>query len=771
MSSGAECGLRHALWAIGLAALLGAAAAPRQPSPASGPPPQAAVKPAPPAAAEPAKRDGPPPLVLEDKPEWLAPAKPRSESERDRLEALALFSAARIRENRQDYAAALRLYQRAFRCDPRSATIARAIVPLAVRLDRHSEAVRYALKLVDLEDADPVLLKRLGVYLTETGDWSQALALFEKAETAENKGKPTAQDVILWMEMGRLYHLTGQHAKAAARFRQVLDALDKPEQFGLDAAAKKVLLSQPRLAFALMGESLLRAGQPEKAAAVFEKSHQAEPSKGLLAYQLAEVDLKLGKPEQALQRLQACFDERLASEEAGPYQLLAEILKALHKEGELIARLEKLRAADPGNLYLAYFLADKYFEAQRFDQAEKLYREAMAKKPAMAGYRNLLQIDRRNKNYDDLLKVLGDAVSKIGSLEPLAPKGQPLAGDAELVRGVVDAARKQLKAGPEKLAYEARVAVAILSAEAKQPDTAAEFYELAIRAKPDQASRLLLSWGLGLLLRDEHARAVKVFQRGIDEKALGADDPTFHFYLAGALEMAGQTEAALASARKAADLAARRQAASAGEEKKAARVEFARHASRPAWILYHAKRYAEASKAYQEFLDKFGSDYSSGEIRKAVREARLVLSNIAVLQGDMPAAEQRLELVLDEFPDDASALNDLGYLWADQGKHLERAHRMIRQAVEKEPENAAYRDSLGWVLFRRGKVREAIPELEKAAAAEPDPTVLEHLGDAYRADGQAEKAAQWWRKAADAYRKAHEEEKAKNVEQKMKPPP
>ena len=59
--------------------------------------------------------------------------------------------------------------------------------------------------------------------------------------------------------------------------------------------------------------------------------------------------------------------------------------------------------------------------------------------------------------------------------------------------------------------------------------------------------------------------------------------------------------------------------------------------------------------------------------------------------------------MLDEFPDDAGAMNDLGYLWADQDKNLQRARRMIRKAVDAEPDNAAYRDSLGWVLFRLGR--------------------------------------------------------------------
>ena len=93
---------------------------------------------------------------------------------------------------------------------------------------------------------------------------------------------------------------------------------------------------------------------------------------------------------------------------------------------------------------------------------------------------------------------------------------------------------------------------------------------------------------------------------------------------------------------------------------------------------------------------------------------------------------------------------------------------MIRQAVDAEPDNAAYRDSLGWVLFRLGKYPEAVAELEKAAAdKKPDGTVLEHLGDAYAKLNQRDKAVEAWRKAAAAFRQEKEMEKAKAVEKKM----
>jgi len=282
----------------------------------------------------------------------------------------------------------------------------------------------------------------------------------------------------------------------------------------------------------------------------------------------------------------------------------------------------------------------------------------------------------------------------------------------------------------------------------------------------------LREWGVGLLAKEQYARAADVFRRGVDIRTPSDQRHVFLFLLASALELSGRTDEALVAARKAAELADARDAAFAprkgrpGAAEEPANREGPKFASRVAWVLYHAKRYDEAAKAYTRLIEKFASDYGSSEIREVLRDARLILSTIAVNQHDNRRAEEWLEQVLDEFPDDPAASNDLGYLWADQGKNLLRACRLTEKAVEQEPENAAYRDSLGWALYRLGRIPQALAELEKAAAKEPDPEVLGHLGDVYRKAGKTERAREAFRRAAGAYRKAGEAEKAKQMDQK-----
>ncbi len=74
---------------------------------------------------------------------------------------------------------------------------------------------------------------------------------------------------------------------------------------------------------------------------------------------------------------------------------------------------------------------------------------------------------------------------------------------------------------------------------------------------------------------------------------------------------------------------------------------------------------------------------------------------------------------------------------------------MIEKAVKAEPKNAAFLDSLGWVLFKLGQPKEALPHLLKAIELneEPDATLYDHLGDVYAALNQPAKAREAWEKS------------------------
>jgi predicted Zn-dependent protease len=102
--------------------------------------------------------------------------------------------------------------------------------------------------------------------------------------------------------------------------------------------------------------------------------------------------------------------------------------------------------------------------------------------------------------------------------------------------------------------------------------------------------------------------------------------------------------------------------------------------------------------------------------------------------GDVPGAEAAVRDVLNREPDNIAALNALGYLWADHDRNLEEAVRMIQKALESDPENGAFLDSLGWAYYRLGRLQDARELLERALVRSGgDAVIHEHLGDVYKA--------------------------------------
>ena len=118
-------------------------------------------------------------------------------------------------------------------------------------------------------------------------------------------------------------------------------------------------------------------------------------------------------------------------------------------------------------------------------------------------------------------------------------------------------------------------------------------------------------------------------------------------------------------------------------------------------------------------------------------------------------AEDLFRKLIKEAPDNAAALNYLGYMMADRGENLDEAISYIKKAVDQEPANGAYLDSLGWAYFKMGKYDLAESNLLKASQhlMGADPTVQEHLGDLYQKTGHLRQAATHWERAVAEWNK------------------
>ncbi|MFL1454513.1 tetratricopeptide repeat protein [Marinobacter sp. GN3S48] len=125
----------------------------------------------------------------------------------------------------------------------------------------------------------------------------------------------------------------------------------------------------------------------------------------------------------------------------------------------------------------------------------------------------------------------------------------------------------------------------------------------------------------------------------------------------------------------------------------------------------------------------------------------------AMLFDSMDSPEQAegdLRRIIDEDPQNAVALNALGYILTTRSNRLDEARGYIEQALALDPENPAILDSMGWVLYLQGQEQEALAYLSEAWAAYPDPEVSAHYGEVLWSTGAEDQARIIWKEGIDA---------------------
>ncbi|MBC7183888.1 MAG: tetratricopeptide repeat protein, partial [Marinobacter sp.] len=129
-----------------------------------------------------------------------------------------------------------------------------------------------------------------------------------------------------------------------------------------------------------------------------------------------------------------------------------------------------------------------------------------------------------------------------------------------------------------------------------------------------------------------------------------------------------------------------------------------------------------------------------------IRYARAMLYDTL----DQPAkAEADLKQILEQDPENAVALNALGYILTTRTDRLREARGYIERALAQDPENPAILDSMGWVLFLEGRLEPALEYLSRAWAAYPDPEVAAHYGEALWMSGAEDQARIIWQKGLE----------------------
>ncbi len=173
-------------------------------------------------------------------------------------------------------------------------------------------------------------------------------------------------------------------------------------------------------------------------------------------------------------------------------------------------------------------------------------------------------------------------------------------------------------------------------------------------------------------------------------------------------------------------------------------------------ILTDKNRLEEAMKVYDAVL-------ANGEFHSDLLYTRAML---AERMGKIDVLEKDLRAILAKEPDNSQALNALGYTLADSTKRYDEALALITRALELSPKDFYILDSMGWVLYRLGRLDEAIQYLEKARELRNDPEVAAHLGEVLWVKGDRAAATKTWE---TALRDTPNDKKLLEVIKRLKP--
>lgn len=675
---------------------------------------------------------------------------PISTADAEKLEAKKLLVIGYMQVQQRKLNQALHTLETALKHDPESPAILKELAYLALQLERTDDSLEYCRRALKLLPGEYELWHAYGVKNKELRNFDVAIESLEQASKVPDLAKKDP-DVFfeVRLELADLYDLKGNQEGVIAAMQDVLDFVENPHKYNVDPQLARQIERNKLTLYRKLGAALKNAKRSKEAVEVLERGRNSGDSGKGLACDLAEVYYENGDYDKA----QVELDDYLRVADERGLVLYEKVLDKLGKKGDLPARLQTMVDRDPENAALRKFYGERLLDAGEFEKA----RTQLLKVRGRADTLPLLtRLFRQMNQPKELLQAFTESMSSPNGQEALPPQIRALAADKEFLREVAKAAREmKVDEESEVPKFFADLIVAEAASEAQDVELAKEFYERCIKERPD-ASPLYLKLVELLFTNKHYDEVVTVSQQAIDKKVPGE----FEFYdrQARALAMLDKTDQAVEVIEK---LIGR---LGDGDAVVEANVILA-------WIYQHAQNWEKAEEVCNRVITEFPG------VRR-VPYIRYLLSNIYTLGGHQNKAEEQLQLLLELDPQAvsrdliAAANNDLGYLWADEGKNLEQAEKMVRKALEINPTNAAYLDSLGWVLFKAGKYQEAVDYLQRATKEETgqDAVIWDHLGDAYRKTENFADAKKSWEKAVELYKKdeqAKDQDKVKAIEQKL----
>lgn len=431
----------------------------------------------------------------------------------------------------------------------------------------------------------------------------------------------------------------------------------------------------------------------------------------LLAFQLLEA----GRPGQALSHMEQVL-------EAGGIFEFSVLASATGGVGgtqrrELITGLLSLKERYPDNRSIRIALVQLLAQNQEF----------------AAALAEFEQMSERAELTPDLVRLHAQLHTSVGS------------GD-----GALEALRAGLEQFPED--RELRLTYARLLLQQRELEAAREQFGIMLAQAPGDWE-ILLSTGLLDLETENYESAIGIFEQTL---AAGMNEDDSHFYLGYANQQLGDVLAAIEHFRQVrqgvdnflpAQQQATRLSIQLGQFEEA--HDWLAQLSRGSSRLEVQFISMESAILLQEGYPERAGELLDLSLNRYPNHADLLFSRVFVHDtiGDMAGSEADLQQIIRMQPDNARALNHLGYMLADRTERYEEALELIERAIALEPEDPAIIDSLGWAQYKLGILGEALENLRRAYAAFPDHEVAAHLGEVLWVLDRREEAERIWEEA------------------------
>jgi tetratricopeptide (TPR) repeat protein len=707
--------------------------------------------------------------------EPVAPAivDPQKDAHKD---ALAQFGAAVWNLRRDRLLTAVRQLEEVAKKDPTSTASLKELIRVYTLIGREPEAIKLAKKILRNDPNDFDVAHTLARLLFDVGDLKEAIAAAKLAAECPIPLTRAEKAVGVYRDLATLCEKVNEPATAETALLKAIELIvDKRKEVIASGAFT------PVEADTAAAECLVRLGKVYTRLKKFNEAAAAYTSAAKLYTKLndptaaASLDWNLtnvlhakGDYSAALIHLNRVLKNKPISTE--PYFRLAQLLRALDRGEDAIPKLQDYLNLDRENLALQTVYAAELARAgdpSNSRKADSLFAKINTETndPKLLDIIVHSQVERGNArmivaDLDRAFEKLKDSdkedkpvdtAKNVAAKAFAADKARTIADilneDPHAANAVLEAAANDLRAGVTHI-HQTFYFLGRLAARHHKWVTAASEYKQVLRSAPKEAKEVRADAFIALIAVLRVARKPSELA---DACLDGLRQPEIfpqvycNFYLSHALAELKRPVEAIDAADKA--------------------VQFAGHGDRlmvrlhKVGVLSILEKWDEAIALAKQLLDEFPSTADQ-------LQTRYTLATTYWAAGKQKEGEAELRAILAIDPDHASACNDLGFHLADQGRDLDEAEQLVRNAIvvdrfdrkktgAADPENAAYIDSLGWVLFRKGKLPEARAELERAVKlyeGETDPIVWDHLGDVLFRLGEKTKAKEDWKKAEELYK-------------------